>query len=389
MPDPALHRLLTELTPRGEPTQPVPDGSELARVAEVLGHGAAGWAVEFSRHCFDAVVADIGDERPPVFFTTLARAIERSVGELLLALGEHGHPSGLNSDQVAIVEVLAREGMPFSRIIDGLRIIHRQWTQAVLDRIEGHRPVQDQLRLMRTTTETMTGFFDRTVDAVIAAHLDERQRLIAQRVAGQREVVSAIVAGQTVDPAVAQAVLGVDLDQHHLAFLVWLDDAEEAGRGSAAHSYLEEIAHEVCRTLHSSGPVAPTTLRAWASRARPFGDRDLAAVQETAWAPGVRLAVGRPGTGIAGCRRSHLTADDVHRLARSLPIGTPVVLHHDVALMTLLAGDLERARWFVTEELGPLAADDESELLGRSTEERRLETHAALRLAEVLGQAQS
>jgi DNA-binding PucR family transcriptional regulator len=272
----------------------------------------------------------------------------------------------------------------------------------------------------------VTAFFDRTIDAVIVEHLNERQRLMAQRISSQRDVVAAIMAGRPVDPVVAQAVLGVDLDQHHMAFLVWHDDPDLLG--GAAHSYLGRIAGTICRALRCPAPVAAntdaTTLRAWASRARPFGDGDVAVLREMTWERGVHIAVGPPGAGIAGYRRSHLAAEDAYRLARSLPVGPSVVVHRDVALAALLATDLERARWFVGEELGRLAVDDEGtadlrttllsfldnggslvraaaalhvhrntvvyrlrraeNLLGHAISERVLETHTALRLATVL-----
>ncbi len=428
MPDPAVHRLLVGLTPLGAASPPVSDGIELAEVAAALGQGPAAWAVGFSRCCFDAVVAEVGNEWPTQFFTTLARAIERSSGELLLVLDGHENVPRLNSDQVAIVEILAREGVPFARIVEGLRIIQRQWSRVLLDRIEAHRPSRERLPLLRTATESMTAYFDHTIDAVIAEHLNERQRLIAQRISSQRQVVTSILAGRPVDLATVQAVLGVELDQHHLAFLLWLEDPEEVDPVGGAHEYLDRIARQVCRSLRCSEPVAAhtdaTTLRAWASRARPFGDGDLDALRGKRWDRGVRIAVGQPGTGIAGYRRSHLAAEDAHRLARSLPIGSAVVVHRDVALTALLATDLERARWFVSEELGRLAADDDGtaelrrtllsfldhggsfvraaadlhvhrntvvyrlrrveRILGRSTSDRVLETHVALRLATVL-----
>lgn len=428
MPDPAVHRLLVGLSVSGEPGPPVSDGIEVARVVDVLGNGAAEWAVDFSRRCFDAVVAEIGNQRPTRFFSTLRRAIERSGCELLLVLDGHENTPRLNSDQLAIVEALAREEVPFARIVEGLRLVHRKWSRELLDRVEAHLPGGERLPLLHAVTESMTAYFDHTIDAVITEHLNERQRLMAQRINNRREVVAAILAGQPVDPVVVREALGLDPDQHHLAFLLWRDEPDELDPVGGPHGYLERIAQDVCRLLGCPEPIAAhtdaTTFRAAASRQQPFEDGDVAVLHAQRWDRGLRIAVGRPGTGIAGYRRSHLTAEDAQRLARSLPLGSTVVVHRDVALTTLLAADLERARWFASEELGRLAADDEDtvelrrtlltyldhggslvraaaelhvhrntvvyrlrrveRILGRSATERVLETHVALRLAGMI-----
>jgi DNA-binding PucR family transcriptional regulator len=138
--------------------------------------------------------------------------------------------------------------------------------------------------------------------------------------------------------------------------------------------------------------------------------------------PAARVAVGRPGRGLAGFRRSHLAALDARRVATWSRPTPEVTRYDDVALLALLTTEQERARWFVTEQLGPLAADDRvtadlrrtllnyldnggslvrsaaelhihrntvvyrlrraEELLGRAATDGTLDLHAALRLAD-------
>jgi DNA-binding PucR family transcriptional regulator len=68
------------------------------------------------------------------------------------------------------------------------------------------------------------------------------------------------------------------------------------------------------------------------------------------------VAVGLPGDGLAGFRRSHAEAMEARRVARLGGL-VPPVDYADVALTALLTKDLDQARAFVARELGDLAAD--------------------------------
>jgi hypothetical protein len=75
---------------------------------------------------------------------------------------------------------------------------------------------------------------------------------------------------------------------------------------------------------------------------------------------GVLVAFGTPAGGAEGFRRSHAEALQAARI-RSLACGAgrAVTSYARVELVSLLAGDLARARVFVAGRLGPLAADTE------------------------------
>jgi DNA-binding PucR family transcriptional regulator len=140
----------------------------------------------------------------------------------------------------------------------------------------------------------------------------------------------------------------------------------------------------------------------------------------------VLVAFGRPAAGIAGFRSSHAEALQAARIA-SLARDMPVTGYARVELVSLLAGDLPRARAFVADQLGPLATRAEpaqrlrdtvlaflssggsvktvakklyvhqntvayrvkraEEMLGRKVSERPIELTCALTLADILGPA--
>ena len=142
----------------------------------------------------------------------------------------------------------------------------------------------------------------------------------------------------------------------------------------------------------------------------------------------MRVALGEPASGIDGFRRTHAEAAEARRIATIArrPAGS-VTRYGQVTLSALATGDLPRAREFVARELGPLAGDDDvslrlagtlrayldeqtsrsrtakrlgihentvsyrvrqaEELLGRRIDERSLELHVALALADVVRDA--
>jgi DNA-binding PucR family transcriptional regulator len=106
--------------------------------------------------------------------------------------------------------------------------------------------------------------------------------------------------------------------------------------------------------------VDGSTIWAWLGRdsdvPRELID-SLAAVPNT---DGVSIALGAPGQGLTGFRRTHRDAADTAKVAiagRRRP--GAVTAFHAVELAALFAADSERTRRFVHERLGALAADDD------------------------------
>jgi hypothetical protein len=429
MTSPALRVFVSRLTPQGDVT-PVATGdpAELKAAIEVLGEKPAMWAIAMAQRSCDLVLATVGPERRPVLEPHLRRAIEQSALDLLLILAGHGGLFSLNPEQQTIVAYLARADVPFERSMRGMRIIQRHWMSVLLDAVAAHRPASERTTLTRMLAEAVTGYFDESVDAVVASYTEERQRLVAQQITSRRELAARIIAGGTPDPATVRRTLGIDLSLQHLAMVLW-------PRGAATardhHGELEHAARQAAELAACQAPLTVAgedgTLWAWASRRQPFTAADLDAL--AALRPGAAgAAFGLPGGGAEGFRRGHLTAADACRLARAAGVAGPVVFHRDHSLAALLTADRERAAWFVQEELGALAACEPTvaalratllsyldngtslvktaaamhvhrntvvyrlrrieDLLGRPVTDRTLQVHSALLLARLLPAAQ-
>ncbi len=299
----------------------------------------------------------------------------------------------------------------------------------------------EHLRLATSDRDSFAesvGFFNDWLFAWIEAlerqltevYMRERERWIRGSAAARTEQVRAILDGNTrQDVGEASKRLAYELGRYHLAYVIWRDDAaDEAGDGHGVFPDMERLAITVAEAVEARGQLTiplGDQLACWA------GLRDAPALEDLATrlgaAPGysLRVAVGLPGYGLQGFRRSHREALLARRAAEVLGYGGGCVRFAERGLEALLLGDLDEARRFVARELGPLASDTESirrivatvlafldegasfaraarrlgvhentvayrvrraeELLGRRVAERRLELHVALRLAALGG----
>jgi PucR C-terminal helix-turn-helix domain/GGDEF-like domain len=213
--------------------------------------------------------------------------------------------------------------------------------------------------------------------------------------------VRALLAGGRVDMSEVSTRLGYELRRTHLAFIVY---------GDGSFPDMERVALSVADSRAVLTVPQGGHLACW------VGQSDLAVPDDCP----LHVAVGLPGAGVEGFRRSHLEASLARRAAEVLGLPGPVRFD-DVCLDVLLTQDAGEARRFVVRELGPLADGSDmsrrlvatlsafyeegssfvraarrlgvhentvtyrvqraEELLGHPVSERRLELQVALRLA--------
>jgi DNA-binding PucR family transcriptional regulator len=235
------------------------------------------------------------------------------------------------------------------------------------------------------------------------------------------EEVRSILAGTRVDITAASSRLRYRLDAQHLGFVIWSDECDNAG-GDASKLFgdMESCANDVAEALKASSSLALPIGRYFAGWAtvREMPEPDVL----PSTCPGLHVAVGRPGRGIEGFRRTHNEALEARRVATLFPRrSTRCTTFETVALDVLMTRDMDEARRFVASELGGLLDDSDAtrrlaatlevylheesshvraarrlgihentvayrikraeELLGRKANERQLELRTALRLA--------
>jgi DNA-binding PucR family transcriptional regulator len=97
----------------------------------------------------------------------------------------------------------------------------------------------------------------------------------------------------------------------------------------------------------------------WLGRPGAFEALHLARLQRMLKAMPFTVAVGEPGVGLDGLRRTREQALETARVQRALgPAEHRCLWAREVRLETMLLGDEQRARRFLADELGRLAAPD-------------------------------
>lgn len=207
-------------------------------------------------------------------------------------------------------------------------------------------------------------FTDRVIQQVVSAYQEERDRWLRNRGAARAARVRALLDGDSADLDAAEADLGYRLRGVHVAMIVWCAPGSVGGN---ALSRLEAVATEIATGASGLGSplfVPNDELCAWGWFPLEVpelpDERHIERVLAEA-EPGIRLVLGEPGTGVRGFRRSHHQAQRVRSLA--LAAGercARMLTFRDVAVVALMATDLDATRQWVADTLARLATDDES-----------------------------
>lgn len=322
-------------------------------------------------------------------------------------------------------------GLAIEALMRAYRIGHQVFWQRILDGLQSHLGSHDDLaEAVAYCSDWTFAYVDAVSAAITEAYVQERERWVRSAAAMRADEVRAILDGGEVDEAATSKRLRYELGRTHVGLLVWGPGPEDPDHTMAA---FERIAGEVARALGGTDvlavPMGSNVLGAWVGL-REAPDLEAAAALRTKEGAKAKasVALGEPGDGLEGFRRTHeeaTRARHVASLLRRSPGG--VVRFREVALNALLAHDLDEARLFVARELGPLGEETDAsrrlaatlkvfldegssfvraarrlgvhentiayrvkragELLGHGIEERQLEVRVALALADVLRRA--
>jgi hypothetical protein len=351
-------------------------------------------------------------------------AYKKGMVDLLLFTIGRDKRVPLNKHLLEIMDWTARQEIPFDLVVRTVRTEQERCARALFNRMEQVRTA-DRSRTLFHFAQKVSLFFDLNIDALASRYLEENRRTEVRRQADKSAMVEVMRCGGQVTPEAARSTLGIDISDHHLPVVLWLDGGLSLTQAAAVE---RGAARRAAEYLGCPTPLMVPDARAlfvWVSRRRPFGHCDLSVFDEvTHRTPGLRVSVGLANPGLEGFRRGLVTARDTYEVARLGGSSKPVTTYRDVGLMSLLAQDPERAKWFAAELLGPLWSADPClaelrgtllrylendaslartaaelyihrntvahrlnrirELLGRSTVLRTVEMHAALLLAAVL-----
>ena len=190
----------------------------------------------------------------------------------------------------------------------------------------------------------------------------ERERWQRGAAVVRQETIDAILDRREHDAVLASARLRYELERHHVAVIAWLDEAPQASPSLPLDAAIEHVATQLSSDGSLVEPIGLLALRAWLSRASPFGDAELRGLRPRVGEFGeARLAVGEPGFGVPGFRTSHFEAVHARRVATLLRTAAGTLTRYSgVELIAVATADLELAQLFAQRALGPLAGDEDA-----------------------------
>jgi DNA-binding PucR family transcriptional regulator len=306
---------------------------------------------------------------------SLAQVIER---------GADPRAVELPASTIAFAHAGVHRQIPLTAVLRTYRIGHEQIWQWFFDHIVART---DDAQRRATATSLMSHWTFAFVDAAVTraeqTYEVERERWLRSALASRGEAIAAILAGTERDTRRASQRLRYELARAHIGIAAAVEQADE---DSDPQSLLSETISALAATVSADPLVFPsgvTTCMAWISRARRFSDDDIVALTRQR-APGVRVAIGEPGTGIDGFRHTQIDAGHARRVASEAKLSGPI-RYADVAVVAMATADADQAARFVDRVLGPLAGDDEvtrraAETLAVYLSENRSRTRAAARL---------
>jgi DNA-binding PucR family transcriptional regulator len=350
-----------------------------------IGSERPDWLSEAAHEIADAIQGELPELDVDEEIRASTRASAESVLHLLGQLVALGRPPGEAEPPPAAVGYardLVQRGVSIDALLRSYHVgqatFFRRWV-AVL-----HETVTDPDRLTRAVEYGASWTFD-FVQALsrglVARYSEEREAWIRSAVAVRSDTVRSLLASEPLDPQSASRRLRYELDREHIGYLVWTERDASAGEYVAE---LERAALELAQAIGAATalvvPLSGQMVAAWVGvRDRTAGD---APVPQLGRATDAQAAFGSPGHGVEGFRTTHQQALHARRVARLAARRTGSVTRYtDVALTALASVDLEFATRFVTEQLGPLAGQDDDMVRLAATLRVYLEEQASPRRA--------
>lgn len=326
------------------------------RLAQALLPRSSELAAEITKHVMEAVpmIAPPGTDA----VAAVAESTEQNVGAVLamLAFGVVPRAFELPPGTVAVILQTIAAGGDVTTILRAYRAGHRHvwelWSREV--RL-AYEPAVCAEVLVHSSQEVFA-YFDRACERVVEEHQREVRSLhgTPNRTLDRHAGILRLLGDEATDPDAISAALAYEVRDHHLALVVrGLSDQAEA---RLAFEHLAE-AGEASLLVE---PVGPDLWWGWLGWRSEPSEEQLARVG-AGDTRGTLVALGEPGVGRDGFRRSHGQARDAERTVRLRGTVTPgCVRYREVELAALLCIDPGRAGDLAAKRLGALAARDDT-----------------------------
>ncbi|MCK5754618.1 MAG: helix-turn-helix domain-containing protein [Mycobacterium sp.] len=350
-------------------------------LAELLGPGPAGWAVELGATMAATITATIPELAVDAVAGEVAKGCEAvALGALsALAFDEQVPFAAMPEVLAGPTEVVSR-GIGIEHMLRSIHLAHSTAVDVLLDAAERVVPAPQRFTEMRRINEALFGIVNLLTKHMADEYARAHEAWLTSSVALRAEIVEDLLRGTAVPMDRATRILGYDLSRWHLAVVVWTTPTNPAEPLSLRTAATQTLAAAGC-TSTLVLPVGAQRVWAWGSRTstppEPAAPQPLSAPPAPP-APGVRIAIGTAGAGVEGFRRSHRQAAEAARVGAQSTREASAFCYQDLDIVAMLSSDLPAAREFVHRELGDLAGCTEAVTAVRHTLKRYLDFDRSL-----------
>ncbi|AHC24475.1 MULTISPECIES: PucR family transcriptional regulator [Mycobacteriaceae] len=365
---------LAPRAPRDIPRESLlPDRARL--LADLLGPEPASWAVELGATMTTTITDAIPELAVDAVAHEIAKGCEAVALGVLYALAVDDDVSSAQMPEVLAgpMEVVVR-GIGIEHMLRSIHLAHSTAVSVLLDAAEAVIPEDRRFTEMRRINQALFGVVEILTKQMADEYARAHEAWLTSSVALRMEVVEDLLQGKPVSTNRAARVLGYDLNRWHLAVIAWT--------GPTAPAEPHHLNSAATEALSAAGCTALLILPLGAQRVWAWGSRTSEPLEahepERPLAPGVHLAVGTPGAGVDGFRRSHQRAAEAVRVGAQSARDVRWFAYADLDIVAMLSADMSDARDFVTRELGELAGTAEPVMVVRQTLKRYLDRDRSL-----------
>jgi hypothetical protein len=269
---------------------------------------------------------------------------------------------------------LAQHGVPVHGLVRGYRIGQRRMQELVSADIHltDMEPMA-KVAVLERMSAVMFDYIDWMSQQVVEVYEEERERWLENQNSLRALRVREILAGRTsTDVDAASTTIRYPLRWHHLAVVLWYPPGGDRSELTRLQRFLREMGQA---TGVGAPPlfVAADAMCGWGwlpFRAAAPEAVDKARQFALTYTGAPCVGIGSMAPGLTGFRASHRMALAAQTVAAARESRTPSVVaagDPGVSVAALLGADITRAREWVGEVLGELAADNENDARLRET----------------------
>ncbi|WP_029925183.1 PucR family transcriptional regulator [Nocardia otitidiscaviarum] len=312
----------------------------------------------------NAIIARVPELADRDMRRDLAASTRAHALEVLSTLTQDHADYPIPAEAHAFARTIARRGHDLRVLLRVYHVGQEAVIEYMSETIDERRlPPDIERSVLLRLFDRSTRWVSTCVETLTDTYITERERGLRAALNQRGEIVRALLDGADLDIEHASAKIGYRLAGRHLALVLWTDaDAVALGSADGTGEVGDRLDRVVARCAAAVGsgsvltvPAGASALWAWLA----VSDDGVPSVADWPVEPPVRVAVGLPGSQLAGFRRGHAEAVAARHVAERARPGLPRVLDYREVEVAYLAGlDEPGMRALIDRELGVLAAPD-------------------------------